>query len=296
MSEDFNFGPSFPGAEVIEKITKEEETTESRPQNVDRKKEWDSVRGSDEIIQSNQNRKLERDTWMVELPAQRSSSLNFDLMQKSVTRFSLRGVEERGDTSMWTQTPDQKEPQRPKTSLEMAKAMAMQHIEQKNNQATSEIVKQYNEKFRKESLFEQHIKQKEKTQEEEEDEVEEKEEKKTKKKEKKKSKDKDEDKKGKKRKHRSSSSSSKKKKRNKSDESESDSDSDDSRDEKPKKKKQKRDKKSDKKEEKKKEYVPYWDRERDLNKSGIDAKKAVNSMAQSGVLNMRFSSSSSSFL
>eukprot|EP00891_Asterochloris_glomerata_P008158 jgi/Astpho2/8158/Aster-03090 len=50
----------------------------------------------------------QRDGWMTELPAARRASATAMMAQKSQTAFSAQGISERGDTSGWTSTPQQR--------------------------------------------------------------------------------------------------------------------------------------------------------------------------------------------
>jgi len=130
-------------------------------------KEYDPLRAQEEwnsVRNGTQTTKMERDAWMVEIPTSRGHSLDFGLMQRNVTHFSRRGVIDRGDSSSWTDDPTERQRRQagltPKTTLQMAKQMAMHRVMLENAENTAKVVKQYNEKFRSESLLDIHLEQK----------------------------------------------------------------------------------------------------------------------------------------
>lgn len=265
MSE--TYGPSAPTKEELEQYFQDKGTqrvfvsviivpSADKPQKPfdpeQEKKEW-------ELARREQLQKLERDSWMVDLPPQLSSSLNFDLMQKNRT-FSKRGVEDRGDSSDWTADPQTKA-QRPKTSLQMAKEMALANVAKQRDEEAAVVVKEYNEKHRNESLLNIHLSKATKGSDNEDSSTESEHDKKSKQKKRKS--------KNKKRKREEKEKTSKKKKKQ--------ADTEDR--------------------EEKKEYVPFFDRDRDVVAPQVDSKKRNEIIARSTVLHSRFSSgSSSSFL
>ena len=94
--EDDDYGPSL-AAPVGQE-------TESRSSD-GKKGEWARVRLEAEVGEVSavdaMLRSSDRDDWMTMLPSERKSSsqLDFTKMQQSVTAFSKRGVQRRGDTS-----------------------------------------------------------------------------------------------------------------------------------------------------------------------------------------------------
>jgi len=83
-------------------------------------------------------------------------------MQRNQTHFSRRGVSDRGDTSDWTDDPEEKRRKAmgltAKTTLQMAKDMAMQRVMRDKNLELQKAVQQYNEEYRSESLLTIHLK------------------------------------------------------------------------------------------------------------------------------------------
>lgn len=128
--EDDEYGPS-PGV-PIEKGRGEDGERE-------RKGEWDKVRRAaeetpiaavDELLS-----RSDRADWMTMLPSEKRGEvkLDYDKMQQSVTGFSKRGRESRGDTSSWTDTPADRAARESgdarMSSLDMAKKMAAQRFQ-----------------------------------------------------------------------------------------------------------------------------------------------------------------------
>jgi len=150
-------------AEIIQSLEEEAEKEKSKmydPEQAHR--DWELARSGMEYT-----KKMERDSWMVELPTG-SSSLNFDLMQRHVTHFSRRGVADRDAGAGWTDDPEERRRKEAgltaKTSIDIARAMARRKVEEDKAKKTKEIVEQYNEKFRTESLLDLHLEQKAKEQ------------------------------------------------------------------------------------------------------------------------------------
>jgi len=204
-----------------------------------------------------------------------SSLTTQDLMQKNRT-FSRRGVEDRGDTSAWTADPTAKG-ERPKTTLQMAKEMAMANITKRRDEESAAAVKEHNEKFRNESLLNLHLSTLKDDDKEE----------KFKKENRSSSDSDDSSNDNKKHRHEKKNSKSKSKKKRKREEK---------KDKAAKKKRKKEEDTEETKkpeETKKQEYVPFFDRERDLVSPQVDSKKRNEMISRSTQLNSRFSSGSS---
>jgi len=257
------FGPIMPTeSEMIQAQIEDEEKEKSKIYNPKQaQSEWEMVRYDIEPT-----KKMERDAWMLELPT-KSSSLDFDLMQRNVTHFSRRGISDHDDGSGWTDDPELRKRKEKgftqKTTLNIAKAMAMRKVMEDRAKQTKELVDQFNEKFRTESLLDIHLEQKSKDE----------------KKNSEKSVNSDE----------SSSEKEKKDKKIKKDKKKKKS-----KDKKRKRSSQKLKKSEKIKKQKKeiaKEHVPYWDRDRDLVTTRVDTKKRNELIMQAGALNTRFGSS-----
>jgi len=154
------FGPIMPTqSEMIQAQIEDEEKEKSKINNSKQaQSEWELVRS-----EIDPTKKLERDAWMVNPPT-KSSSLDFDLMQRHVTHFSRRGVSDHDDSSGWTDDPELRNRKEKgftqKTTLDIAKAMAMKKVMEDRAKQTKQLVEQYNEKFRTESLLGIHLEQK----------------------------------------------------------------------------------------------------------------------------------------
>jgi len=98
---------------------------------------------------------------MTQLPTG-SSFIDLGLMQRNVTHFSRRGVSDRGDTSGWTDDPEERRRKAmgysSKTTLQMAKDMAMQRVIRDKNLEIQKAVEEFNDEYRAESLLSMHLK------------------------------------------------------------------------------------------------------------------------------------------
>ncbi|GMH43115.1 hypothetical protein BSKO_11037 [Bryopsis sp. KO-2023] len=70
-----------------------------------RQQQWDVVRSGGALADMKKAGPPTRETWMTELPPERQKPKIAS--QVSVTSFSQRGIQSRGDTSAWTSTPTQ---------------------------------------------------------------------------------------------------------------------------------------------------------------------------------------------
>jgi len=311
------YGPVLPTQEELELIEEEEKIKALNAANQtydDHQREWEDARsGIDSNTQSSQ---LERDEWMIKLPSG-SSSFDLGVMQRNVTHFSRRGVSDRGDTSGWTDDPEEKRRKAlgltAKTTLQMAKDMAMQRVMRDKNLELQKAVQQFNAEHRSESLLSIHLNKGKEPPPKELEKEKEKEKGKEKEKEKEKPQEnttkKSDSKESSNSSDSESSSSEEKKKRKKKDKKSKKK----SKEKKRKSKKKSKDKKRKrehsgkpkeskiKEEEERKsppvdipksEYVPYWDRDRDLVQKRIDPKKRMDLITQSTTLHSRFGGSS----
>jgi hypothetical protein len=254
--DEDTFGPRPALANMFSPEEDSENTEEARRIRREKeKKQWEMLRSN--TTGSIQTGPSKREDWMTKLPETKKVSLDFDLMQKSVTSFSRKGVDDRGDVTGWTSTPGE-EPAAPQLSaLELAKQMVAERVAADKERQNREAIEKHSGVNRQKSLMEQHYEKKMQKSE--------KKDKKGKDKDKKEKKGKDKDKKHKDKKHKDK-----------------------------KDKKDKRDKKDKKDKKKDDDFVPYFDRERDLKVGIIDSKRTAKLLSDNDALLTRFGSSRSS--
>lgn len=103
----------------------------------------------------------DRAEWMTLLPPEKRESreMDFKKLQQNVTSFSKRGIERRGDTSSWTDTPADRAARESgdarMSSLEMAKQLAAERFKREEEQAAQATVAAFNSEHRSLSLYEQ---------------------------------------------------------------------------------------------------------------------------------------------
>jgi hypothetical protein len=103
----------------------------------------------------------DRAEWMTMLPAERQQSreLDFGKMQQNVTTFTKRGIQRRGDTSSWTDTPqdraDRDAGKARMSSLDMAKQLAAERFKKEEQIEARASVAAFNSEHRSMSLYEQ---------------------------------------------------------------------------------------------------------------------------------------------
>lgn len=128
--EEDEYGPS-PGVPMVEgRGGAEERDVKGEWEKVRRATEETPISAVDELLS-----RSDRADWMTMLPSERRGEvkLDYDKMQQSVTGFSKRGRESRGDTSSWTDTPSDRAAREAgdarMSSLDMAKKMAAQRFQ-----------------------------------------------------------------------------------------------------------------------------------------------------------------------
>jgi len=103
----------------------------------------------------------DRAEWMTVLPAERkeAKALDFGKMQQNVTSFSKRGVQRRGDTSSWTDTPSDRAARESgsatMSSLDMARQLAAQRFQREEQDEARSSAAAFNTGSRGTSLYEQ---------------------------------------------------------------------------------------------------------------------------------------------
>lgn len=103
----------------------------------------------------------DRAEWMTVLPSERkdSKTLDFGKMQQNVTTFSKRGVQRRGDTSSWTDTPADRAAREAgsasMSSLHMARQLAAQRFQREEQDEARASAAAFNTGSRGMSLYEQ---------------------------------------------------------------------------------------------------------------------------------------------
>lgn len=132
--EEDDFGPAMPTAAEADANDAARRSGESAWARVRLEAEVGEVSAVDDLLN-----KGDRAEWMTALPPERkkSEALDFDKLQQNVTAFSRRGVQSRGDTSSWTETPADRaarEAGSAKTSsLDMARQMAAQRFQKEED-------------------------------------------------------------------------------------------------------------------------------------------------------------------
>ncbi|EIE21657.1 DnaJ-domain-containing protein [Coccomyxa subellipsoidea C-169] len=116
----------------------------------ERERQWRVARGTataEDLRGPIRSGPAERDTWMTELPEARRPNA-----QPSQTTFSQRGIQERGDTQGWTETPQQK-----LLRLSAGEAASTKALESAPAPSVAEgVVDAYNQAHRAKTLVEQH--------------------------------------------------------------------------------------------------------------------------------------------
>ncbi|XP_049851344.1 GPALPP motifs-containing protein 1-like [Schistocerca gregaria] len=128
LSDDELIGPSLP--------------TETKPLYTrDERADWERVRnGSARTETSDIPDSSSHEEWMTQLPDQdrKSRIFGYASMQKHVTQFAKRGVQERGDTSCWTSIAGKGAPvprgKDPVSGLELAHKMVRERLEAEERQ------------------------------------------------------------------------------------------------------------------------------------------------------------------
>ncbi|BDA44900.1 probable DnaJ homolog subfamily C member 5 at C-terminar half [Coccomyxa sp. Obi] len=119
----------------------------------ERERQWRVARGTataEDLRGPIRTGPAERETWMTELPESRRP--NAQPSQVNVTTFSQRGIQERGDTRGWTETPQQK-----LLRLSAGEAANTRAIESAPApSAAAGAVDAYNQAHRPKTLMEQH--------------------------------------------------------------------------------------------------------------------------------------------
>lgn len=125
-----DFGPAMPTSEELAANEAANKASNTEWAKVRLEAEVGDVSAVDALLNGS-----DRAEWMTSLPPERvkSNKLDFDKMQQSVTTFSKRGVQRRGDTSEWTDTPADRAAREAgsakMTSLDMARQMAAQRFQ-----------------------------------------------------------------------------------------------------------------------------------------------------------------------
>ncbi|KAI8531192.1 hypothetical protein RHMOL_Rhmol11G0118100 [Rhododendron molle] len=121
--------------------------------------QWRRLQGismeGDDVLLAEMDVKVgpKRDEWMTKLPPERKPGVT-----TQTTQFS-RTSKERGDTSMWTDTPSEKAQKAKMNYLEAyneAAALASKQQEKKETTSDAALVDEYNKKKRSKSLVEKH--------------------------------------------------------------------------------------------------------------------------------------------
>eukprot|EP01122_Echinamoeba_exundans_P012478 TRINITY_DN5221_c0_g1_i1.p1 TRINITY_DN5221_c0_g1~~TRINITY_DN5221_c0_g1_i1.p1 ORF type:complete len:416 (+),score=117.66 TRINITY_DN5221_c0_g1_i1:26-1249(+) len=332
--EEDNFGPSLPTAADVMRVVSAAPTFDpllgTAPLSAatmgtsleaptalttSEKDAWERLRSDPNATLANLN-PTEREEWMLKLPEGQRKTLDYDMMQQSVTSFSRKGTVKHAVDTTWAESPADRakreaSTEAPKSSLELAKQMVAERLAREKAEQTAKMIEEHNSKHRAKSLMEiaaeEKMKQAKEAQDKERRRAE-----RAKEKEKRKSKDKhrkskDKDKRDKRKRK------EKKRKRRDSSSSDSDSDSDsssssssDSRDKKSSKKK------SSSTSDPQVAFNPYgfgagpsapsssnagpayWDRERDMSSSRFDAVKKQSAIKDSKMLNQKFAPSNAS--
>ncbi|KAK9908498.1 hypothetical protein WJX75_008702 [Coccomyxa subellipsoidea] len=119
----------------------------------ERERQWRVARGTataEDLQGPIRSGPAERDTWMTDLPEARRP--NTQPLQVNVTTFSQRGIQERGDTRGWTETPQQK-----LLRLSAGEAASTRALESAPAPSVSAgAVDAYNQAHRAKTLLEQH--------------------------------------------------------------------------------------------------------------------------------------------
>lgn len=131
---DDDFGPAMPTAVDAEASGASKKNQGSEWAKVRLEAEVGDVSAVDEMLKNAGSAE-----WMTVLPPERikSDRLDFDKMQQSVTAFSKRGVQSRGDTSGWTDTPADRAARdsgsAKMSSIDMARQMAAQRFQKEED-------------------------------------------------------------------------------------------------------------------------------------------------------------------
>lgn len=142
--DGFVLGP-IPSAEKID-----EEEYRIRQLEYRAKKMKDKLQGKGE------DKPMQRESWMLELPEDRKSFCGLEARQ-----FRRKAPMERGDRSVWTDTPADKERKAQMGTDEDARDYAPEDIAaKKRDEKLSEMVESYNSKKRAEPLIDMHKKKK----------------------------------------------------------------------------------------------------------------------------------------
>lgn len=154
--EEDDFGPALPSSTNASGNGAASSDNKAAWAKVRLEAEIGEVSAIDEMLNSS-----DRAEWMTSLPPERvkSATLDFDKMQRSVTAFSKRGMQRRGDTSSWTDTPADKQARESgsakMSTLDMARQMAAQRFEIEENLEARQSSASFNSGERVMSLYEQ---------------------------------------------------------------------------------------------------------------------------------------------
>lgn len=133
VGED-DFGPAMPTPAQLEAKDASKKNHNSEWAKVRLEAEVGDVSAVDEMLKG-----TGQADWMTVLPPERikSDRLDFDKMQQSVTAFSKRGMQTRGDTSGWTDTPADRAARESgsakMSSIDMARQMAAQRFQKEED-------------------------------------------------------------------------------------------------------------------------------------------------------------------